>query len=46
MNQNLKNKTDRQKNKKVNCKDCGANLTLKTLRYSHKYVGPFGFIWV
>ena len=24
------------KNKKVNCKDCGANLTLKTLRYSHK----------
>ena len=24
------------KNKKVNCKDCGANLTLKTLRYYHK----------
>ena len=24
------------KNKKVSCKDCGANLTLKTLRYSHK----------
>ena len=36
MNQNLKNKTDRLKNKKVNCKDSGANLTLKTLRYSHK----------
>ena len=36
MNQNLKNKTNRLKNKKVNCKDCGANLTLKTLRYSHK----------
>ena len=32
----LKNKTDRMKNEKVNCKDCGANLTLKTLRYSHK----------
>ena len=32
----FKNKTDRMKNKKVNCKDCGANLTLKTLRYSHK----------
>ena len=31
-----KNKTDRLKKKKVNCKDCGANLTLKTLRYSHK----------
>ena len=24
------------KHKKVNCKDCGANVTLKTLRYSHK----------
>ena len=24
------------KNKKVSCKDWGANLTLKTLRYSHK----------
>ena len=34
--QEFKNKTDRMKNKKVNCKDCGANLTLKTLRYSHK----------
>ena len=32
----FKNKTDRLKNKKVNCKDCGANLTLKTLRYRHK----------
>ena len=32
----FKNKADRLKNKKVNCKDCGANLTLKTLRYSHK----------
>ena len=32
----FKNKTDRLENKKVNCKDCGANLTLKTLRYSHK----------
>ena len=34
--QQFTNKTDRMKNKKVNCKDCGANLTLKTLRYSHK----------
>ena len=34
--QEFKNKTDRMKNKKVNCKDCGANLTLKTLGYSHK----------
>ena len=34
--QEFRNKTDRLKNKKVNCKDCGANLTLKTLRYSHK----------
>ena len=32
----FKNKTDRMKHKKVNCKECGANLTLKTLRYSHK----------
>ena len=32
----FKNKTGRMKHKKVNCKDCGANLTLKTLRYSHK----------
>ena len=32
----FKNKTERLKNNKVNCKDCGANLTLKTLRYSHK----------
>ena len=32
----FKNKTERMKHKKVNCKDCGANLTLKTLRYSHK----------
>ena len=32
----FKNKTNRLKNKKVNCKDCGANLTLKILRYSHK----------
>ena len=32
----FKNKTDRMKNKKVNCKDCGANVTLKTLRYTHK----------
>ena len=32
----FKNKTDKLKNKKVNCKDCGANLALKTLRYSHK----------
>ena len=32
----FKNKTDRMKHKKVNCNDCGANLTLKTLRYSHK----------
>ena len=32
----FKNKTDRMKSKRVNCKDCGANLTLKTLRYSHK----------
>ena len=34
--QEFKNKTDILKHKKVNCKDCGANLTLKTLRYSHK----------
>ena len=32
----FKNKTDRMKHKKVNCQDYGANLTLKTLRYSHK----------
>ena len=32
----FKNKTDRMKHKKVNCKGCGASLTLKTLRYSHK----------
>ena len=24
------------KHEKVNCKDCGANVTLKTLRYTHK----------
>ena len=34
--QQFKNKTDRMKHKKVNCKDCGANLTLKMLRCSHK----------
>ena len=28
----MKNKTDRMKHKKVNCKDYGANLTLKMLR--------------
>ena len=28
----FKNKTDRMKHKKVNCTDCGANLTLKTMR--------------
>ena len=32
----FKNKTDRLRNKKVNCKDCGANVTLKTLRCTHK----------
>ena len=32
----MKNKTDRMKHKKVNCKDYGANLTLKMLRYSRK----------
>ena len=32
----FKNKTDRMKNKKVKCKDCNAEMTFKTMRYSHK----------
>ena len=35
----FKNKTDRMKNKKVKCKDCNAEMTLKTMRYSHKCKG-------
>ena len=34
----LKIKTDRLRNKKIDCKDCGANVTLKTLRYTHKCI--------
>ena len=32
----FQNKTDRMTHKTVNCKEYGANVTLKTLRYSHK----------
>ena len=35
----FKNKTDRMKNKKVKCEGCQAEMTLKTLRYSHKCHG-------
>ena len=35
----FKNKTDMVKHKKVTCKDCNAEMTLKTLRYSHKCSG-------
>ena len=35
----FKNKTDRMKNKKVKCVGCQAEMTLKTLRYSHKCNG-------
>ena len=35
----LKSKTDRMKNKKVECEGCQAEMTLKTLRYSHKCNG-------
>ena len=35
----FKNKTDRIKNKKVKCEGCQAEMTLKTLRYSHKCNG-------
>ena len=35
----FKNKTDRMKNKKVKCEGCQAEMTLKTLRYSHKCSG-------
>ena len=35
----IKNKTDRMKNKKVKCEGCQAEMTLKTLRYSHKCNG-------
>ena len=35
----FKNKTDRMKNKKVKCEVCQAEMTLKTLRYSHKCNG-------
>ena len=36
----FKNKTDMVKRKKVICKDCNAEMSLKTLRYSHKCSGP------
>ena len=35
----FKNKTDRLKNKKVKCEGCNMEMTLKTLRYSHKCAG-------
>ena len=35
----FKNKTDRMKNKKVKCEGCQAEMTLKTLRNSHKCNG-------
>ena len=35
----FKNKTDRMKHKKVKCDGCQAEMTLKTLRYSHKCNG-------
>ena len=35
----FKHKTDRMKNKKVKCEGCQAEMTLKTLRYSHKCNG-------
>ena len=35
----FKNKADRMKNKKVKCEGCQAEMTLKTLRYSHKCNG-------
>ena len=35
----FKNKTDRMKHKKVKCEGCQAEMTLKTLRYSHKCNG-------
>ena len=35
----FKNKTDRMKNKKVKCEGCQAEMTLKTLRYSHRCNG-------
>ena len=35
----FENKTDRMKNKKVKCEGCQAEMTLKTLRYSHKCNG-------
>ena len=34
-----KNKTDRMKSIKVKCEGCQAEMTLKTLRYSHKCIG-------
>ena len=36
----FRNKTDMVKRKKVICKDCNAEMSLKTLRYSHKCSGP------
>ena len=36
----FKNKTDMVKRKKVICKDFNAEMSLKTLRYSHKCSGP------
>ena len=35
----FKNKTDKLKNKKVKCEGCNMNMSLKTLRYSHKCAG-------
>ena len=35
----FKNKTDKMKNKRVKCEGCQAEMTLKTLRYSHKCNG-------
>ena len=35
----FKNKTDRMKHKKAKCEGCQAEMTLKTLRYSHKCNG-------
>ena len=37
--EDFKNKTERLKNKKVKCEGCNMEMTLKTLRYSHKCVG-------
>ena len=36
----FKNKTDMAKHKNVTCKDCNAEMSLKTFRYSHTCSGP------